>query len=107
MHSMFCQVARDFGYPLRALLNRDPKTVRMRGDVFMGFGEETAAWKRELLRFHRSQQHRNLSQRGYGFDERILKVNRQSAETCSVDAPYAEVFELEFYGASRPEGMLE
>ena len=33
-------------------------------------------------------------------DERILRVDRQSAEACSVGAPYAEVFELEFFGAS-------
>jgi LmbE family N-acetylglucosaminyl deacetylase len=100
VYAMFRQVAREAGYPLVAFLNRDPKTIRMRCDVYLGFGEEEAAWKGELLRFHRSQHQRNLNQRGHGMDERILRVDRQSAEACSVDAPYAEVFELEFFGAS-------
>jgi len=100
IYAMFRQVAQEAGYPLVAFLNRDPKTIRMRCDVYLGFREEEAAWKRELLRFHQSQHQRNLNQRGHGMDERILRVDRQSAEACSVDAPYAEVFELEFFGAS-------
>jgi hypothetical protein len=59
-----------------------------------------------LLRFHRSQHQRNLNQRGHGLDERILSVNRQSAKECAADAPYAEVFELECFGASGLEDVL-
>jgi len=99
-------VALEAGYPLVAFLNRDPKTIQMRCDVYLGFGETAAAWKAELLRFHRSQHQRNLNQRGYGFDERILGVNRHSAEACSLEARYAEVFELEFFGASGFEDLL-
>jgi LmbE family N-acetylglucosaminyl deacetylase len=106
VHTMFRQVAREAGYPLVAFLNRDPKTIQMRRDVYLGFGEEAAAWKGELLRFHRSQHQRNLNQRGYGMDERILRMNRQSAEECPVDVRYAEVFELEFFGASKLEDIL-
>jgi LmbE family N-acetylglucosaminyl deacetylase len=106
VHAMFRQVAQGAGYPLVAFLNRDPKTIQMRCDVYLGFGETAAAWKAELLRFHQSQHQRNLNQRGYGFDERILGMNRHSAEACSAGAPYAEVFELEFYGASGFEDLL-
>ena len=105
-YAIFRQVALEAGYPLVAFLNRDPKTIQMRCDVYLGFGETAAAWKAELLRFHRSQHQRNLNQRGYGFDERILGVNRHSAEACSLEAPYAEVFELEFFGASGFEDLL-
>ena len=106
VYAMFRQVAREAEYPLAAFLNRDPKTIRMRCDVYLGFGEEEAAWKGELLRFHRSQHQRNLNQRGYGMDERILRVDRQSAEACSAGVPYAEVFELEFFGASELRDIL-
>ena len=105
VYAMFCQVGRKAGYPLVAFLNRDPKTIRMRCDVYLGFREEAGAWKRELLRCHQSQHQRNLNRRGYGMDERILRVDRQSAEVCSVGAPYAEVFELEFFGASELRGL--
>lgn len=100
VYTMFRQVAQALDYPLVAFLNQDPKTIQMRCDVYLGFDEEMAIWKGKLLRFHRSQQQRNLNQRGYGFDERILRMNRESAEACSIGAPYAEVFELEFFGAS-------
>jgi LmbE family N-acetylglucosaminyl deacetylase len=100
IYGMLRQVAREAGYPLVVFLNRDPKTVQMRGDVYLAYGEETAAWKGELLRFHQSQHQRNLNQRGHGMDERILKVDRESAQLCSVGARYTEVFELEFFGAN-------
>ncbi len=106
IYAMFRQVAREAGYPLVAFLNRDPKTLRMRCDVYLGYGEEIAAWKKELLRFHQSQHQRNLNQRGHGMDERILKVDRQSAEMCSVGELYAEVFELELFGASKLGDIL-
>jgi LmbE family N-acetylglucosaminyl deacetylase len=107
VYAMFRQVAQAAGYySIVAFLNRDPKTVHMRCDVYLGFGEEAATWKGELLRFHRSQHQRNLNRRGHGIDERILRVNRQSAEECSVDAQYAEIFELECFGPSKLEDIL-
>jgi LmbE family N-acetylglucosaminyl deacetylase len=106
VYAMFRQVAQEVGYPLVAFLNRDPKTIQMRCDVYLGFGEKAAAWKAELLRFHKSQHQRNLNQRGYGFDERILEMNRRSADACCSGTPYAEIFELEFYGASGFEDLL-
>jgi hypothetical protein len=45
---------------------------------------------------------RNLNRRGYGFDERILRMDRQCAKAFSVGAPYAEVFGLELFGARPP-----
>ncbi len=99
IYAMHYQVALEAGYPLATFLNRDPKTVHMRCDMVLGYGLEEAAWKGELLRFHRSQHQRNLNQRGHGFDERILSMDRQSAEACSLDEPYAEAFEAEFFGA--------
>ncbi len=82
--------------PLAALLVRDPKTITMRDDVYMPFDEDAARWKAELLRFHRSQHQRNLNARGHGFDERILRVNRESAARLGIPEKFAEVFELEF-----------
>jgi len=99
--AMFRRVAQKAGFPLVAFFNRDPKTGQMRCDVYHAFGEEEAAWKGELLRFHQSQQQRNLNQRGYGFDERILRLDRQNAEICSASRPYAEIFELEFFDTAR------
>jgi LmbE family N-acetylglucosaminyl deacetylase len=106
VYAMVRRIAGTAGYPLAAFLNRDPKTIHMRCDVYLGFDEEAAAWKGELLRCHRSQHQRNLNQRGYGFDERILRVNRESAKLCAAGAPYAEVFELEFFGARELQDIL-
>ena len=106
VYSMFRQVAQHAGRPLVAFLNRDPKTIHMRCDVYLGFDQTTALWKGELLRFHRSQHQRNLNQRGYGFDDRILRMNQYSAQACSTGAPYAEVFELEFFGVSDFKDVL-
>lgn len=86
--------------PLAALLFRDPKTVDMRDDLFLPFDGDRAAWKGKLLRFHRSQHQRNLSTRGHGFDERILRVNRESAARLGISEPYAEAFELEITRSS-------
>ena len=88
------------GRPTAALLFRDPKTVAMRDDVILPFDEVTAAWKAELLRSHGSQHQRNLNTRGHGFDERILRVNRESAARLGTAEPYAETFELEFTSIS-------
>jgi LmbE family N-acetylglucosaminyl deacetylase len=101
IYAMYHQIAQEAGYPLAAFLNRDPKTIEMRSDVFLGFGEKAAAWKAELLRFHQSQHQRNLNQRGHGLDDRILSVNRQSAEECGSGTQYAEEFELELFRVSR------
>ena len=99
VYSMFHEMALEAAYPLAAFLNRDPKTIQMRCDLYLGYTEAAAAWKGELLRFHRSQHQRNLNNRGYGMDERILMVDRHSAEACSVGSPYAEIFEIKLFGA--------
>jgi hypothetical protein len=83
---------------VHACLNLDAKTLSMRPDLYMYFGEEEAAWKAQLLRFHRSQHERNLKTRGHGFDERVLKLNRESAAKEGGPMPYAEIFELRAFG---------
>ncbi len=80
--------------PVKTLFFRDPKTLAMRLDAFSAFGDEEAVWKSELLRFHLSQQERNRRTRGYGLDERILRVNRMSARELGRPEPYAEAFEI-------------
>lgn len=94
IHAMVVRMAVHAGFPTTAWLIRDPKTVAMRVDLFMPFGEEEAAWKAEMLRFHRSQHQRNLATRGRGFDDRILDVNRAMARDLGLEAPYAEAFEV-------------
>jgi hypothetical protein len=69
----------------------------MRSDLLMDFGEHEAAWKAELLRFHRSQHTRNLHTRNIGFDQRVLNLNRQSAAKAKGGATYAEAFEIEHF----------
>lgn len=98
--AMFERAARSRGVPLATWLFRDPKTLEFRTDLYLPFDEETAHWKRQLLLHHRSQHHRNLKQRGHGFDDRILDVNRQIAQELSCAAPYAESFQLEKIGAA-------
>jgi LmbE family N-acetylglucosaminyl deacetylase len=87
-----------------ALYNEDPKTIEIRKDLFVLFGEEGADWKRALLKIHDSQQERNIHSRGIGFDERILHMNhlswRHLVETSTPVgswAKYAEVFEIELF----------
>ncbi len=92
--AMLERFGRESAFPFTALLNRDPKTLSMRPDLLMFFGEEEARWKAGLLRCHRSQQQRNLNTRGYGFDERILRLNREVAAAAQGRAPYAEAFEV-------------
>lgn len=94
-HALLMEIVRADRLTLLACLNRDPKTIAMRTDWLVGFGETEAAWKGELLRFHDSQHQRNLNTRGYGFDERVLQVNRQIAAEHKSAWPYAECFELE------------
>jgi len=76
-------------------LNRDPKTIEMRNDAYIVFDEEDANWKAQLLRHHKSQHQRNFNQRGHGFDERVLAVNRKIAEELPEEFKYAEVFKIE------------
>ena len=107
-YALFRQSVEEEKLSLAACLNQDPKTLAMRRDLYFAFGPETAAWKGELLRLHQSQQQRNLRQRGYGLDERILRVNRRAAETLALHEPYAEVFELEIYSRGNAvAGTLE
>jgi len=107
VYSIFQKAARRTKYPLVVFLNRDPKTIQMRYDAYMEFGEKEAIWKSKLLRFHKSQQERNLNQRGYGMDDRILQMDRESANSCLLKTPYAEVFELEFYRAKTLNDILK
>ena len=95
-----CRLALTLGLDAWACLNQDAKTLDMRMDLVFEFGEEDAAWKAQLLRFHRSQQERNLRSRGAGFDQRVLQVNRRAAQALGVAWPYAEVFELMSLGVS-------
>ncbi len=90
-YSMFKKIAEN----VIIYLNRDPKTIEMRQDIYTLFDEDDAKWKAELLRCHKSQHQRNLNTRNHGFDERILQINRQIAKDVGCVAPYAEVFELE------------
>ncbi len=80
--------------PIAVFLNRDPKTLQMNPDLFTVFGDEYARWKAGLLQCHLSQQQRNLNMRGFGLDERILRVNREAAALLPEHPPYAEVFEI-------------
>ena len=101
IYSMLHQVVLEVSYPLAIFLNRDPKTIKMRCDFYLDYDETSAAWKGKLLRFHQSQHQRNLNHRGHGMDERILKVDRHSAKVCSLNAQYAEIFEMELFGAGK------
>jgi LmbE family N-acetylglucosaminyl deacetylase len=97
IYSLLRKVAQRSGRALAALLNCDPKTIEMRTDLYMAFGQEEADWKAELLRFHDSQHQRNLRTRGHGFDDRILDVNKAIALELSLPCEYAEAFEIELY----------
>ncbi len=95
VHTWWRRLKDELGLGASALLIRDPKTVAGRDDAYIPFGNEEAEWKAELLRCHRSQHQRNLNNRGHGFDERILRVNRESAKRLGIVEPYAESFEIE------------
>ncbi|HTH44207.1 MAG TPA: PIG-L family deacetylase [Oxalicibacterium sp.] len=99
VYSLFHAVAMNEKLHTCAMLNKDAKTIAMRTDAWLSFDENTAAWKAELLRFHRSQQQRNLNTRGHGFDARVLEICRQSAQELRLDEPYAEIFELARYAS--------
>ncbi len=93
-YAFYERIASESAVPMTAFLNHDPKTIAMHHDVFTCFGEPEAAWKGQLLRCHQSQHQRNLHTRQYGFDERILQVNRQVAKSAPIESRYAEAFEL-------------
>ncbi len=95
VHAMFARTAATLDDPPAAFLIRDPKTLSFRADLYMPFDEEAARWKRQSLLHHRSQEHRNRRQRGRGFDDRILDVNRQIAGELSCGAQFAEAFQVE------------
>jgi len=97
LYAMVRKLVGGLDQPPILFLVRDPKTVAMRTDLYMPFDEKQAAWKAQLLRFHDTQHQRNLTTRGSGFDERILEGNRQIARELTLDAPYAEAFEVETY----------
>lgn len=99
-----CALAAELDLRAWACLNRDAKTLDMQVDLYFEFGEEEAAWKARLLRFHRSQQERNLRTRGTGFDARVLQVNRQAARDLGTAQPYAEVFQLMRLGPAGRSG---
>lgn len=90
----FRQIVRSANLEVVGLLNRDPKTIAMRDDLYQPFGEDVAAWKGRLLRCHQSQHQRNLNTRGHGFDVRVLECNRRIAAALHLDSPYAEAFEV-------------
>ncbi|MDP3581877.1 MAG: GNAT family N-acetyltransferase [Ignavibacteria bacterium] len=98
-YAMFKKILEAESKPVIAFLNKDPKTIGIRNDVITTFDETEAAWKGELLRFHKSQHERNLRTRNHGFDERILSVNRKDAEELCLQDKYVEIFELEFHPA--------
>ena len=121
-YRMLRQIAAFSELTFFAFLIRDPKTLEMRDEVLTFFGQEDADWKAELMRFHESQQQRNLNVRGYGFDERILRLNQRTAlrvlgrqnsrdEPSTVEAQpepdspsdlFAESFEIEIWEEGWP-----
>ncbi|HUT41730.1 MAG TPA: PIG-L family deacetylase [Gammaproteobacteria bacterium] len=92
---------RDLGKPLLALYNKDVKTLSFQTDLYVGFDEILADWKRTLLRFHDTQQARNIRLRNHGFDDRILSFNRDVAHALGLEVPYAEAFRFELFHADR------
>jgi len=91
---LFQTLASDIGKPVLGLCHKDPKTTEIEIQTYFPFDEETALWKAEMLRFHRSQHTRNLQTRNRGFDDRILQANRDLARELQINEPYAEGFQL-------------
>lgn len=103
---LFRTIARVDGLAAQAWLNRDAKTRSMSEDVLTRFGADEAAWKACLLRLHASQHARNLATRGHGFDERVLAVNRASADAAGWSGEWAEAFEVVRVGATGQQARL-
>jgi LmbE family N-acetylglucosaminyl deacetylase len=99
-YTMVRRCLAEAGLAATLFLNRDPKTIGMREDLYVCFDETEAEWKRALLRHHDSQQSRNLRTRGAGFDARILDINARAAATAGAAGGYAEVFEIASAAAS-------
>lgn len=98
-YDMTRKAVKDLGRALLALYNRDAKTLGFHTDLYTGFSETQASWKRSLLRFHDTQQARNLDIRNHGFDDRILNFNHELAQELGLEIPYAETFQLELFNA--------
>ena len=97
----FRQMAATARNHVLGLYQRDPKTIKLRVDAYLSFDESESQWKRQMLRFHRSQQERNLEQRGSGLDDRILALNARTAAELQIDDSYAEGFQVEFFQPRR------
>jgi LmbE family N-acetylglucosaminyl deacetylase len=95
--TLFRELAATTTKPMLALYHKDPKTTRIRIDVYTPFGRDEAEWKRKLLRHHQSQHTRNLHTRGAGFDDRILSVNEAIAAELGVAEGFAEGFQVELF----------
>lgn len=90
-------IAKKSRKPILAFYNQDPKTIQIRQDAYIEFDENASFWKREMLRFHQSQQIRNLQTRGVGFDDRILNMNEELARQIKLNSEYAEGFQIELF----------
>lgn len=95
MYAMAHAITDSLTWPIALMLNSDVKTVDMKKDFYLGFGVRDAIWKAGLLRCHDSQHQRNLRDRGYGFDARVLMLNKRTAMSLALAEPYAGSFELE------------
>ena len=104
-YSLFRKIVQREAMSVVTFLNRDPKTIAMRHDLYTVFSAGVAQWKGQLLRFHESQHQRNLNTRQHGIDERVLRVNRQTAAELGGDVLYAEAFQLECYDAGVWKGL--
>jgi LmbE family N-acetylglucosaminyl deacetylase len=97
MYALVSGIAKAADWPVVLMLNRDAKTLDMRTDFYITFDEADAQWKGRLLRFHDSQQQRNLRTRGHGLDERVLNLNRAIARELQANQPYAAAFEARVF----------
>lgn len=97
MYTMVSGIAKAADWPIALMLNRDAKTLDMRTDFYLAFDEADAQWKGQLLRFHDSQQQRNLKVRGHGFDERVLNLNRAIARDLKTSQLYAAAYEVRVF----------
>ena len=98
-------VVLERGRPMLALYNRDPKTTSINEQLVVPFDGDDARWKASIISLNDSQQQRNIESRGYGLDERILRVNRaiqtelqnKVIEQWKDECLYAESFQLELF----------
>ena len=100
-YDMARKAVQDLGKSLLALYNKDAKTLKFQTDLYTGFSQSQADWKSSLLRFHDTQQARNIATRGHGFDDRILSFNRTLAQELGLEDPYAETFQVELFDADQ------